>query len=145
MDGAELLAGLVELEVTGGPDAGRPVRDDEQRGPRPRFFISQSKPAQASVDSDPSGARCKSTGLPVVVIPQARSTGSAFASLWYLKWLASRKRYSSSMSARERLVKASSSSLIAWQTRLTVDFDTVASGPSASASVASMSRTVRRG
>lgn len=47
------------------------------------------------------------------------------------------------MSARGRFVQASNSTLIASQIFETVDFDTVASGPRASASVASTSRTDR--
>jgi hypothetical protein len=47
------------------------------------------------------------------------------------------------MSARLRAAHASNSSLICSQTRLTVDFDRAASGPSASASDASTSRVDR--
>jgi hypothetical protein len=78
-----------------------------------------------------------------VVIPQAHSTGSAGASGCILKWDPSRNRYSSSIPDKSRVFQASNSSLIAWQMRLTVDFDSAASGPSASASAASTSRTLR--
>ncbi len=50
-------------------------------------------------------------------------------------------RYSSSISERSRVLKASNSSLMASQIRATVERDTVASGPRASARVASTSRT----
>src|SRR5215218_2748743 len=55
----------------------------------------------------------------------------------------SRNRYSSSIPPRSRSFQASNSVLIASQTRLTVDFDRAASGPSASAKAASTSRTDR--
>jgi hypothetical protein len=47
------------------------------------------------------------------------------------------------MSSRRRVRQASNSSRIAWHTRETVDLDSAACGPGASASVASTSRTDR--
>jgi hypothetical protein len=75
--------------------------------------------------------------------PQAASTGSAGAPGCMRKWEPSKNRYSSSTSCRSRCFQASNSSLIAWQMRLTVDFERAASGPSASARAASTSRTDR--
>ena len=65
---------------------GAPSEITSSGGRSPRSFMSARNAAQASVDSEAPGARCNSTGLPVVVIPQATSTGSAFAPAWYLKW-----------------------------------------------------------
>ena len=97
----------------------RPAGDHVVEERRPG--VGRLRRARRQVQAAPA---CRS-----VVIPQATSTGSALAPWWYLKWLPSRNRYSSSTSARSRRLKASNSSLIAWQTRLTVDFETVASGP----------------
>src|SRR5579875_3097088 len=44
---------------------------------RPRSLRSVRKPAQASADSPVPGARPMKAGLPLVVMPQAASTGSA--------------------------------------------------------------------
>src|ERR671919_767286 len=100
-------------------------------------------PAQASVDSEAPGSKPTSTGRPSVVMPHAASTGSARAPSCILKWLPSRNRYSRWTSARSRRFQVSNSSLIASHTRLTVDFDSAASAPSASARLASTSRTAR--
>jgi hypothetical protein len=111
--------------------------------PSPLAFRRPKNPAQASVDSALPGSRPSSTGLPAAVIPQATSTGSAGAAGCILKKLPSANRYSSSRSARLRVFQTSNSSLICSQMRLTVDLDTVACGPSASARLASTSRTDR--
>ncbi len=59
------------------------------------------------------------------------------------KWDPSKNRYSSEMSDKSRVFQASKSTLMASQTRLTVDLDRAASAPRASARVASTSRTDR--
>jgi hypothetical protein len=76
-------------------------------------------------------------------MPQAHSTGSAGAPGCIRKCEPSRNRYSSSIPPRSRVFQASNSSLIAWQIRLTVDFDRAASGPSTSPKAASTSRVDR--
>ena len=45
----------------------------------PRSVRPEKNPAQASVDSELPGSSPKNTDLPVLVIPQATSTGSAGA------------------------------------------------------------------
>jgi hypothetical protein len=59
---------------------------------RPRSLRSVRKPCQASADSPVPGARPMKAGLPLVVMPQAASTGSAGEPGCIRKKLASRNR-----------------------------------------------------
>ncbi len=95
------------------------------------------------MDSELPGSKPRRCGFPATSMPQATRTGSAFVPACILKCEPSRNRYSSSIPDRSAVLNASNSSLMASQIRLTVDRDTVASGPKASARAASTSRTDR--
>ncbi len=58
----------------------------------PRRLRSARKSSQASIDSEVAGARPTKTGLPLVSMPHAASTGSALAPSCILKWLPSRNK-----------------------------------------------------
>lgn len=119
---------------------GAAVGDDEQRWPQPTL----EHPAQ---EGGPGGGRLAGARLQAEQVglagrgeTPATSTGSADAPGCIRKWLPSRERYSSSIGDRSAAV-AVELGLDHLQMRLAMERETVACGPSASAGLASTSRT----
>ena len=87
---------------------------------------------QASVDPD-AGSRPTSTGRPSAVMPQAASTGSARRAFMHAEVGSVQEQVLQRDVRQIPIFQASKSTLMASQTRLTVDLDRAASAPAASA------------